>query len=129
MNWKIIADLVRRWPEIYDAAVERLLNSPDPAVRNHFFIGLSLYDLHPVLYPRELQNLGALFLGDPGSNKTSICFSSLITQMIAARDMAVTILDQKGDPALFERARVEADQAGLPFFLVHVYPSAKLVHL
>ena len=69
-----------------------------------------------MIVPRRVFEEHAHFLGDSGAGKTTLGLAPLISQMIRARDCSVVIIDLKGDdPALFENARIEAEEADLRF--------------
>ena len=103
------------WPNIFDAAVERLLNSPNPVERNSIFAGLAADGGYPLLVPTDVLLRHGLFLGDPGSNKTAKGLAPIAAQLIASGKNSVSVLDLKGDLALFHGVRIEAERAGLPF--------------
>lgn len=99
----------------WDNRVERIFWSNDPLETEHFYLGASLEGDYPVLLHEKLLQTHAHILGDTGSGKTSLGITPLITQLIAREKASVLIIDLKGDPALFEAAREEADVAGIPF--------------
>jgi hypothetical protein len=99
----------------WDNRIERMIWSPDQLETEHFYLGSSLEGDYPVLLHRDLLNAHAHILGDTGSRKTSIGIAPLLTQIIAREDSSVLIIDLKGDKALFESAREEAETAGMPF--------------
>jgi hypothetical protein len=106
--------MILEWPQIFDSAVERLLNSPNPDERESLFMGMSLPGEHPVLAPRKTLLQNGHILGDPGSNKTSKGFAPLQSQLIASGNCTVINIDLKGDMAQFQNVRIEAERAGLP---------------
>jgi hypothetical protein len=99
----------------WDNRVARILYSRDQREREHFYLGRSLYQDYPVLLHRDLLHRHAHILGDTGSRKTAIGIAPLLTQLIAREDSSILIFDLKGDMALFECARREAEEAGVPF--------------
>lgn len=104
-----------RPPTSWDNRIERIRLSSDPLETEHFYLGAALEGDFPVLYHRDLSYGHAHILGDSGSRKTSTGIAPLLTQLIAREDCSVLVIDLKGDKALFEAAREEADAAGLPF--------------
>ncbi|MEJ7637237.1 MAG: TraM recognition domain-containing protein [Singulisphaera sp.] len=100
---------------VWDNRVERILDSKDTLEREHLYIGRSYYNDYPVLLHLDLLRAHAHILGDTGSRKTSIGIAPTLTQLIAREDSSVVIFDLKGDMALFECARAEAEAAGVPF--------------
>ena len=100
---------------VWDIRVERILGSRDELEREHIYIGKSCYNDYPVLLHLNLLRAHAHILGDTGSRKTSIGIAPVLTQLIAREDSSVRILDLKGDMALFECAKAEAKNAGIPF--------------
>lgn len=107
--------IVLEWPQIFDSAVERLLNSPNEEERKSLFVGISQHGGHPFLTPRSILIQNGHILGDPGSNKTSKGIAPTAAQLIASGECSVAIIDPKPDLALFHGARIEAERAGLPF--------------
>lgn len=99
----------------WDNRIERILCSSDPQETEHFYLGASLEGDYPVLLHEKLLQTHAHILGDTGSGKTSLGITPLITQLIARENASVLIIDLKGDKALFEAAREEADVYGIPF--------------
>lgn len=96
--------------------VDRLQNSPDSTERESVFLGLNAADHSPVIVPRRVFEEHAHILGDSGSGKTALGLAPLTSQLIRARNCSVVIIDLKGDDhALFENARIEAANSGLPF--------------
>ena len=101
---------------VWNDTVDSFRDSPDPIERDSLLFGVNSVDNAPVLIPRAVVREHVHFLGAPGSGKTSMGLTPLITQLIRGGDCSVLILDLKGDDlALFETARIESGRAGLPF--------------
>ena len=96
-------------------AVNRILNSRDVLERKHILLGRSLFGDYPVLLHRDLLNQHAHLVGDSGSRKTSLGIAPTVAQLIASNDASVVVIDLKGDRALFETTRLEAEAAGAEF--------------
>jgi hypothetical protein len=99
----------------WDNRIDRIQNSRNALEREHLYLGSSLHHDYPILLHRDLIHRHAHILGDTGSRKTSLGLAPLLAQLIASEDSSVLVLDLKGDMALFECARLEAEAAGLPF--------------
>ncbi len=99
----------------WDNAVNRLVSSNDEREKRHLFLGIAIFGGYPVLLDRKLLNEHAHLTGDTGAGKTSLGIAPMITQLIAAQDCSVIVLDLKGDMALFETARLEAERSRRPF--------------
>ncbi len=104
-----------RPPTSWDNRIERIRLSSDQLETEHLYLGAAIEGDYPVLLHRDLLHGHAHILGDTGSRKTSIGIAPLLTQLIDRQDCSVLIIDLKGDKALFEAAREEADAAGIPF--------------
>ena len=104
-----------RVPTPWDNRIERIRRSSDPLETEHFYLGAALEGDFPVLYHQDLSYGHAHILGDSGSRKTSTGIAPYLTQLIDRQDCSVLVIDLKGDKALFEAAREEADAAGIPF--------------
>lgn len=109
----------------WDGLIDQIQDSPDPIERNSLFVGVHADVGYPVIAHRSMLREHGHILGDTGSGKTAIGIAPMVTQLIrmAGRDAtangiersSVVILDLKGDPAMFHGARIEAEDAGLPF--------------
>lgn len=99
----------------WDTLVDRLVNSDDDLERQHYLLGTTLQGDYPVLVHRDLFDQHAHILGDTGASKTSLGIAPIATQLIAHGDSTSVVVDLKGDRALFETCRREAQRAGLPF--------------
>lgn len=109
----------------WDGLVDQIQTSPDAIEKDSLFVGMHSAGGYPVLAHRSMLREHGHILGDTGSGKTAIGIAPMVTQLIrmAGRDnltrnaeqSSVVILDLKGDPALFHGARIEAEEAGLPF--------------
>lgn len=83
--------------------------------RDHLFVGLYPRADYPILLHEDILTEHAHFTGDSGSGKSSLGVAPLVTQLIGRPNSSVVVLDLKGDRALFECARIAAEQHGLPF--------------
>ncbi len=99
----------------WDNRIQRMRLSQDKLETEHFYLGSSIEGDFPVLLHQDLLYRHAHILGDTGSRKTSIGIAPLVTQLIAREKNSVVIIDLKGDRALFNAVKEEADQVGLPF--------------
>ena len=118
----------------WDSIVSRIQGSADDEERNSIYVGRQWSNYVPTLIPRKAFHEHGWVLGDSGSGKTARTLSPIIAQLIrmSARDArakndqfapgSVVILDLKGDKTLFCGARIEAEQAGLPFKFLTVQP-------
>jgi len=124
LTWFIMGSVLARYYQALDApgasnqshdksawaiSVDRILNSRDSLERQHVLLGRSIFGDYPILLHRELLHQHAHLVGDSGSRKTSLGIAPLIAQLIAGQDCSVVVLDLKGDRALFETARLEAN--------------------
>jgi len=100
----------------WEGYVRRLQQSADTKVRNHLFMGVHATEDYPVLVPQKVIAEHVHLLGDSGSGKTALGLAPLLSQLIAAQDSAVVIIDLKGDMALFEAARLGAGPGRFKFF-------------
>jgi len=96
----------------WDNYVGRLLNSKDELEREHILMGTGEKAVYPVLIHRKIPDHHGHILGDSGSSKTALAMAPQATQMIARADSTVVIVDLKGDKALFESCRREAERTG-----------------
>lgn len=110
-------DLSKKEPGVtpWDNRIERMMLSKDMLETEHLYLGSSIEGDFPVLLHQNLLFRHAHILGDTGSRKTSIGIAPLVTQLIARRNSSVIIFDLKGDRALFNAVRDEANSVGLPF--------------
>jgi len=104
-----------RTPSVWDNRIERIRLSSDPLETEHFYLGAAIEGDFPVLLHQDIAYAHAHILGDTGSRKTSIGIAPLLTQLIDREDCSLLVIDLKGDKALFEAAREEAEAAGIPF--------------
>lgn len=90
----------------------------------HFFMGVEPHARFPVLLDRRILAEHAYIVGDSGSGKTSLGIMPLLIQLIRGhRDPVsgqspcppIVVLDLKGDPALFNTVRAEAEANGHEF--------------
>src|ERR1041385_4829926 len=98
----------------------------DPRLDEYLFPGCHNLSREPVLVHRSLQEAHNLFIGGTGAGKTSLGLLPLLIQLIRQTSIstetltrsfyaAVVVLDCKGDMALFETVRIEAERAGRKF--------------
>jgi len=100
----------------WDNYLDRIVNSSDPLEREHFFMGASVVGDYPVLLHGDILDQHYHMVGDTGCSKTSLGIAPLATQIIARGDSTVLMIDLKGDKALFETCRLEAQRTRrLPF--------------
>ena len=113
--------------------VDRVRSSPHRATeplgipvqeKNHLFLGVDPTADFPVLLDRSLLAEHAYLVGDSGSGKTSLGLMPLLIQLIRGdtdghgqtddSDLSppppIVVLDLKGDPALFNMMRREAER-------------------
>jgi hypothetical protein len=102
----------------WDVSVNRMLESRDALEQEHYLLGTTINGDYPVLLHSEILNQHFHITGDTGAAKTSLAIAPLATQMIARQgkqDNTVVIIDLKGDMALFETMRIEAQRNGKQF--------------
>ena len=99
----------------FDGYVNRLLQSANPTERDSVYYGYTLHHQYPVLVPIELLFEHVHVLGAPGTAKTALGMSPLTAQLIRRNDGPVVVFDLKGDMALFNAVRWEAENAGRTF--------------
>ena len=110
---------------LWESRVATMQNSQDSTERDSLWLGVHEYGDYPILAPRRLLREHAHILGDTGSGKTALGLAPMMTQLVrmAGRDKragrqpqsSIVVLDLKGDAALFQGMRQEAEEAGLPF--------------
>ncbi|NOT01217.1 MAG: TraM recognition domain-containing protein [Phycisphaerales bacterium] len=100
----------------------------------HLFVGFNSEDDTPVLLDRDILHEHAYIVGQTGSGKTALGIIPLLVQLIRGHDVPkldadrmwtgdwepskhapIVILDLKGDPVLYNTARIEAECAGRTF--------------
>lgn len=94
----------------WNAYVERLRESRDALETEHVWLGVAIETDSPVIMHRRLAAEHVHLMGSTGSNKTSVGVTQLLEQLIGP-DSSLLILDLKGDMALFEAARLAAQNA------------------
>jgi hypothetical protein len=94
----------------WDSAVERLRQSRDPLETEHVWLGVAIETDSPVIMHRQLAAEHVHLMGSTGSNKTSVGVTQLLEQLIGP-ESSILVLDLKGDMALFEAARLAAQNA------------------
>lgn len=121
----------------FDSVIDRIQFSSDPKEREHIYLGQALYGDGPVLLSRKLYGYHGIVRGGPGRGKTAF-LERLVTQLIAGESSeraawlesggleheptSLVILDLKGEMALFNTARLEAERAGIPFRYFTFHP-------
>ena len=99
----------------YDGYSDRLRFSRNLAERRSIIVGRHSTDGFPVLLDTDLLLEHMHILGSTGSGKTALALMTTAIQLIRRNDGAVVVLDNKGDPALFNTVRIEAERAGRTF--------------
>ena len=94
----------------WNSYVERLRESRDSLETEHVWLGVAVETDSPVIMHRRLAAEHVHLMGSTGSNKTSVGVTQLLEQLIGP-DSSLLILDLKGDMALFEAARLAAQNA------------------
>jgi hypothetical protein len=102
----------------WEAQVARLLSSSNELEREHLWLGVHAEANYPVLLHRSVLWEHGHIIGDSGSGKTARGVTPLVTQIIRQGDSGMVVVDLKGDMALFEAVREEAQRSGrtLKFF-------------
>lgn len=75
------------------------------------FLGFNPSADYPILLDPAILAEHAHITGDSGSGKSTLGIAPLVTQLIGRPDTSIVILDLKGDPALFEGARLSVEAA------------------
>jgi hypothetical protein len=104
----------------WDVLQSRLRASSFEEEAQSLWFGIHAVAGYPVILPSSTTREHLHEVGATGSGKTSRGLAPLITQLIRvpkghADDAAMIILDFKGDRALFENARIEAERKGVAF--------------
>ncbi len=99
------------WP----GAVNRIYKSTLAIEREHLFLGTHAEYGYPVLLHKRVMREHMHILGNSGSGKTSRVITPLVTSLMRGDDSAIVIIDLKGDMALFEAVRIEAQRSGRTF--------------
>jgi hypothetical protein len=94
----------------WDTYVDRIVQSKDALENEHYLLGMSLFGDYPVLLHQKILDQHYHITGDTGAAKTSLGIAPLATQMITKGKCSVVIIDLKGDMALFETMRKEAER-------------------
>ena len=96
----------------WDNYIDRIVNSNDELEREHLFVGVTEKGDYPILVHQDIHDQHAHIVGDSGASKTALGIAPQVTQKIAKADSTVVIVDLKGDKALFETCRREAERTG-----------------
>ena len=99
----------------FDGYTDRLKQSSNALERRCQYVGYHPTSHTPVLIDDKLNFEHKLVLGASGVGKTALGLIGQLTQLIRRRDGAAIIVDCKGDRALFNTARIEAERAGATF--------------
>lgn len=100
---------------VLNAYFDRLRNSRNLHERRSLLVGRDFWKGHPVLLDTELLLEHMHIVGSTGAGKSTLGLATDLIQLIRRRDGAVVIIDGKGDDALFNTARIEAERAGTQF--------------
>ncbi|GMU82433.1 MAG: hypothetical protein AMXMBFR47_23040 [Planctomycetota bacterium] len=103
--------VVSRWQAYAErlAASEFSARNPEKQLvreADHLFLGFNPEADYPVLLDARILSEHAHITGDTGSGKSALGIAPLMAQLIGRPDSSVVIIDLKGDPALFEGARL-----------------------
>ncbi len=101
---------VTRW-QVYTA---RLQHSKNPEAKKHIYLGVNHEGDYPVLLPIDALKRHAHIVGSTGSGKTHRAIVPMFRQLVQS-EASVLFLDLKGDPGLFNIARLQAQSLKLPF--------------
>lgn len=106
--------------------------------RDHLFIGTEPHIGFPILLDRKILNEHCYIVGDSGSGKTSLGIMPLLIQLIRGYQIGdsgerspkvpVVVLDLKGDPALFNTVKSEAEARGQEFLFFNIEPGYESNH-
>lgn len=99
----------------FDGYVRRIQESSEPLERKCLFLGFNDAHEYPVLLDGDLLFEHLHMLGATGIGKTALGLTTLVVQLIRRGDGSVVVVDCKGDPALLNTVRLEAQKAGLTF--------------
>ncbi len=111
----------RRAPEqrpdikAWDAYLLRLGESRNEKERQLLWLGATLWSDYPVVVDPELLWEHAYLRGDTGSGKTALGMTPMVMQLLRQNQAAIVIIDLKGDQALFQAVKEEADKQGRVF--------------
>lgn len=102
------------WSE-FDGYVHRLQSSINPIERRSNLIGFHPIWEFPILADTDLYFEHQHVLGATGTGKTALSVTTDVIQLIRRNDGPVIVLDCKGDRALMETCRLEAEAAQRKF--------------
>lgn len=115
------------WQKLVDRVRESSYEAPDPVTgapvleREHLFLGIEPNGNFPILWHQKLLREHVYIVGDSGSGKTSLGIMPILKQVMRAPQAVseppspVVVLDLKGDSALFNMTREEAENRGQRF--------------
>lgn len=104
----------QQWREL-DGYADRLQHSPHPVEQNSLICGYNPSCEYPYLLDLDLLFEHMHMLGATGIGKTALGLLTLVTQLIRRNDGPVIVIDAKGDRALFNSVRIEAQRVGRTF--------------
>ncbi len=103
----------------WDGYVDALQSSANPVAKKSLWLGVNEFGDYPFLFPCELLREHAHILGDTGSGKTARALAPMISQLTRMsgrdRNSSIVVIDLKGDQALLNGTRLDAEQNGLQF--------------
>ena len=99
----------------WEAYAAKLRNSKHPLEQEHLWLGVHAEAGYPILLHKNILREHGHMVGDTGSGKTALGLAPLVVQLIQRGDSAVVVIDLKGDMAMFEAVRLEAERGGRTF--------------
>ena len=109
------AILGRKGWTTFDGYADRLRFSGNRHEKNGVWLGFHQTLGFPILVPAELVGEHMHILGGSGSGKTGLGIMTLVNQLIKRNDGPVIIIDGKGDPALFQSAKMWTEEENRKF--------------
>ncbi len=83
--------------------------------QQHNWLGTHPEHGYPIVLYKRFVGEHVGILGKTGSGKASRVIAPLVTSLMRSDDSAIVIIDLKGDTALFEVVRMEAERSGRTF--------------
>lgn len=102
--------------------VDRLWRSQNGILKDHLFLGTSIWTGEPILLPDSLLKEHLWYTGGSGSGKSALLLAPLVAQIIARKNRSLVFIDQKGDLASFWNCFTLAHEYGLPFKYLSTVP-------
>jgi len=99
----------------FDGYANRLRFSGNRHEKDGVWLGFHETLGFPVLVPAQLVGEHMHILGGSGSGKTGLGVMTLVNQLIKRNDGPVIIIDGKGDPALFQSAKIWTEEENRKF--------------